>query len=115
MSLLRRKNQNQILLSELCIAKSFRERLQGLLGSSELKENQGLFIHQCRSVHTCFMKYSIDCIFVDDQLEIKKLIRNLKPWRLTSVSWQSESVIEVAAGQVDRLQLKVGEVLDVGN
>ncbi len=115
MSLLKRKNQNEILLTELCEAKTFSQRLQGLLGSKPLTENQGLLIYKCRSVHTCFMTFPIDCIFVDDQFEIKSLVKNLKPWRLSQVSWGASSVIEVAAGQVERLNLKVGEVLHVGN
>lgn len=115
MSLLKRKNHDQVLLTELCVAKSFTERLQGLLGAARLTENQGLFIHKCRSVHTCFMSFPIDCIFVNDQLEIQSLVRNLKPWRMSHISWNATSVIEVAAGQIDQMNLKVGEVLDVGN
>lgn len=113
MSLLKRNQE--VLIPQLCVAKTFRERLQGLLGTQSLNPNHGIWIQKCRSIHTLFMKYSIDCVFIDDQFEIKSLHRNIKPWRLTVFSWKATSVIELAAGQIDRFNLKVGEVLHVGN
>ena len=63
----------ELLIEQLEIAESFWHRGVGLLGRAKLEENQALWIKPTNNIHTCFMKFSIDCIFVDRKLEIKKI------------------------------------------
>lgn len=65
------------------------------------------------SVHTCWMRFAIDVIFLDRELHIVRLIENLRPFRFTRPSWQAASVVEMAAHSVARLDLHVGEQLRI--
>lgn len=109
------KLKEQVLISRLEIADSFFSRAKGLLGTQALPTEQGLWIYHCNSIHTFFMKYAIDCVFVNKNMVVKKIYLNVKPWRMTWPAWGSDSVIEVAGGEVSKWNLKVGDQLYVGN
>lgn len=115
MAVLRKKSNSDILLNDLKIADRFLLRLKGLLGTNSLDKNQGLWIHDCNSIHTFFMKYAIDCIFLDRKMRITKIIANIHPGRLLLPDWKSQSVIEISAGQTLTMNLQTGDELDVGH
>lgn len=89
-----------VLIKEVEVANSFAERSRGLLGRASLPENQGLWIKRCNSIHTWFMRFAIDAVFVDSSLRVVHIYRNLPPWRVTLPRLKATSVIEVAAGTV---------------
>lgn len=95
------------------IANNFFERLIGLIGKKNLQSNTGLLIAPCNSIHMFFMKFSIDAIYIDKNFVIKKIVRNLKTWTGISICLSAWGVVEVAAGEAERLNLKVGEKLEV--
>jgi uncharacterized membrane protein (UPF0127 family) len=105
---------DKILLSDLQIADTLWPRMKGLLGTRALAEEQGLWIHQCNSIHTFFMNYAIDCVFVDRTMKVKALKKNVLPHRLLMPIWGADSVIEMKAGQIERLGLNQGDLLHVG-
>ena len=114
MTALLNKTTNQELIANLEVAKTFWSRGKGLLGRSSLAEEQALWIHQCNSIHTCFMKFAIDCVFVDKNLKVKAIYRDVKPWRLVLPIWGASSVIEMASGTSSKLKISVGDQLYVG-
>lgn len=114
MAVLKRAEKQGVLISDLKIATRFIDRGWGLLGHSELPENQALWIHQCQSIHTFFMKFAIDCVFLTSDLKIKALYRDVQPWKMIWPVWGASSVIEMKSGSIDRLGLALGEVLHVG-
>ncbi len=112
---LKRKNDNSKVLNELGIADNFFSRAKGLLGTNNLAPGTGLWIHRCNSIHTFFMKYAIDCIFLDSEMKIVSLIPQVTPGKMVWPQPRALSVVEMAAGQLEKLNLKVGEELYVGN
>jgi uncharacterized membrane protein (UPF0127 family) len=88
-------------------ADHFFSRLAGLLFSPPLLPGHGLLIVPCAAVHTAFMRYAIDVVFLDGAGRIQKIVPHLKPWRATACSraWQT---LELAAGEAQRLELVVG-------
>lgn len=106
-------SKGQILLANLKIARSFFDRAQGLIGTRDLGPEEGLWIHQCNSIHTFFMSFAIDCIFLDADLKVKKLVRDVKPWRLVLPIFGAKSVIEIKSGTLDRFELSREEELHV--
>jgi uncharacterized membrane protein (UPF0127 family) len=107
-------SQKQILLSDLQIADQMWSRMKGLLGTKDLSENSGLWLNPGNSIHTYFMKYAIDCVFLNSKLEIRKLVRNVEPGKLILPIWGARSVIEMKSGSIEKLGLQVGEQLHVG-
>lgn len=114
MATLRRQTSNELLLSDLQIAASLYPRMKGLLGTESLAANQGLWIHRCNSVHTFFMKYAIDVVFLDRKLVVRAVKKNVVPGRVVWPNWHSTSVVEMKAGRAAELNLKPGDQLDVG-
>lgn len=100
---------------QVTTAKSLWSRTKGLLGTSSLPENRSLWIHRCNTIHTCFMKYEIDCVFVDRDLKVLAIFEKVSPWRITPPVWQASSVFELAGGQVKQHGIELGDTLYVGN
>ncbi len=84
-------------------------RLRGLLGR-KISPNFGLLIMPCRSIHTMWMGYSIDVIFINKQYQVTEVYRNLKPWKMAS-SKQAYCVIELQSGNAEKLNIKVGSII----
>jgi uncharacterized membrane protein (UPF0127 family) len=114
-AVLKNNNSKQILLSDLIIADKFWDRAIGLMGRRSLTDQQGLWIHSCNSIHTCFMKFDIDCVFLDKNLKIKAIKKQIKPFGLVWPVWGANSVIEVSSGNPNLISLSVGDQLYVEN
>ena len=81
------------------VAASFLQRAKGLIGRSSLPPGEGLLIERCNAIHTFFMKFPIDAIFLDRRGRVVKTVRNIRPWRfLVWGGWRAVKVLEVAAG-----------------
>lgn len=105
----------ELLIEQLTVADNLWSRGKGLLGKKNLPDNEALWILPGNNIHTFFMKFAIDCIFVDKKLEIKKLITNAEPFRFVGPFWKSHSVFEVRSGFIDLKKLRVGDHLYVVN
>lgn len=70
-------------------------------------------ITPCRDVHTCGMRFTIDIVFLDDDLRILKLSPNARTWRFYSGGGQCKHVLELAAGATTNLDLQVGQILEL--
>ena len=86
------------------------ERAAGLLALPKLAPDEGLLIERCASIHTCFMRYEIDVVFLDKTLTIQKLVEVLPPWRARACT-SASMTLEVDAGLIDRAALRVGQQL----
>ncbi len=105
----------ELLIDQLVVADNMWTRGRGLLGRKKMEANEALWIMRCNNIHTWFMRMKIDCIFVDRNLEIKKIISDVGPFRFVGPYWKSSSVIETQAGFAESKNLKVGDQLHVVN
>jgi uncharacterized protein len=110
---LTRANDDRV-IENISKTSNFMERMRGLLASPPLKENEGLLITPCSSVHTFGMNYNIDLVFLDKQWNIVKIVKSLKPWRM-SLSNSAFMVLELAANSIEKLQLATGQQLEWHN
>ena len=105
---------NQIVVENLKIATGLFSRAIGLLGKRSINSDFGIMFPKCRSIHTHFMMFPIDIIFVDDKNCITELFESLKPWKvLISKNKESSHIIEMAAGTIKRLNLTIGSQLEL--
>ncbi len=93
------------------IADSFLSRFCGLMGRKRLPECVGLMLAPCSSIHMCFMRFSIDAVYIDREYRIRKIVRRLRPWIGFSVCSGAWGVLELAAGEAERLGLQPGQRL----
>lgn len=111
---LKNLTQDQILAEHVVTATSFVQRSVGLLGKKEWASHKTLWIHRCNSIHTFFMKFAIDAVFVDKNLKVTKIYRNLGPGRVTLPDFKASSVFEFASNHHQVQNLKPGDQLHVG-
>lgn len=115
MAKLLRADNRQLLIPNLRVADSLVTRLRGLLGTRELPADEALWIHRCNSIHTFFMRYAIDCVFLDRHLVIRSIKSDVRPGRIVWPQWGATTVVEMKAGvAVAQLGLRKGEKLHVG-
>ncbi len=101
--------QNGAVLVARChVAEGPWARLVGLLGTTELAQDEGLWLASCASVHTWGMRMTIACAFVDGQGRVVRVVDPLPPWRVASCAGAS-SVLETGAGGLR--DVRVGDVL----
>jgi hypothetical protein len=85
-------------------------RRRGLLGRDSVPENYALIIAPCGSVHTFFMRFPLDLVFVSKDGTVVKTCRSVKPWRIAG-ALRAFAVIEAAAGFIDRAEIVPGDVM----
>ncbi len=107
--------RQKTLISKLEVARSFSERGRGLLGRQGLDPQAGLWILRCNSIHTFFMKFPIDCVFLDKNLKVIAIYPDVQPWRIVWTGWSARSVIELASGVSRQVGIQVGDQLHVGS
>lgn len=95
-------NTKVLLLSEIIYADNFFTRLRGLIGRN-LNPSQGLLISPCNQVHTHFMSFSIDVVFMNSSFEVLHIEREMKPWRFSKLVKRSRYVLELPAHAADSI------------
>lgn len=106
------KNQKgEVIAAKVKLANSFLTRLKGLMFSNDLPDCDGLLISPCNSIHTFFMNYSLDIIYMTKDFEVVKVIKNIKPWRMTRMYLKAFQVLEMKSGSL-KIDLSQGEKLE---
>jgi len=100
--------------NDILVADTMGSRLVGLMFKEKLTGADGLLISPCNSIHTFFMRYSLDIVFLSSDNRIIKIIRDLKPWRMTWLYFRASKTLELPAGRLPK-DLKEGDVLEVTN
>jgi uncharacterized protein len=93
------------------VAESFVARFRGLMGRAGMEPEEGL-VFRTSSVHTSFMRFPIDVVFLDRELEVVRIVPALKAWRLAG-SRGARWTVELPAGTCEARGLRVGDVLSV--
>lgn len=106
------KNKNVNICQNFKIASGFFDRLIGLMFKGDMANYDGLLIKKCNSIHTFFMFFAIDVVFMDSSYKVVRIIRNMKPWRVTRMYFKASQVLELKAGALND-QLQLGDRLEV--
>lgn len=95
---------------QVIVARRYDARLVGLLGQRALAPDMALLIAPCSGVHTCFMRFTIDVVFLDRDGVIVAVVPHLRPWRVAGAR-RAHACLELAAGGASRFGLTVGRCL----
>jgi len=101
---------DEALADRVEVAVTRRDRRKGLLGRSGLEPATALIIAPCFSIHTMFMRFDIDAVFVDEDGRAVKVVRDMTPWRI-AVDPTAHAVVELPAGSLRDRQVNVGDRL----
>jgi uncharacterized protein len=101
-----------VLATELEVATSGKQRGKGLLGRKGLLPGEGLWIIPCESVHTFFMRFPIDLVYLDRSYRIRKVRNAVGAWRM-SACFSAYSVLELPAGTIRESATQAGDLLEL--
>jgi uncharacterized membrane protein (UPF0127 family) len=100
-----------VLAERATVAASPWARARGLLGRRDLPPGEGLIIRPCNSVHSFFMAFPIDVVYVDGDNIVLALTLSLAPNRVGPIVWRARNVIELPAGVASATATQVGDRL----
>jgi uncharacterized membrane protein (UPF0127 family) len=106
------KTRAAVLAENVELAITWFARLRGLLSKTKLPQRQCLVLHPCNSIHTCFMKFNIDVLFVKESGEIVHQMENVSPYRFSPVIKEARFVIELPAGEIRYTGTKSGDFVN---
>jgi hypothetical protein len=111
---IRNRTRSTELADHAELAHSGAKRSKGLLGRKALAHGEGMWIVPCESVHTFFMQFPIDLVYLDRKLRIKKIRDSVRPWRV-SACLAAHSVIELPAGTIRDTHTECGDYLEISD
>ena len=101
-----------VIATNMKYATSFKDRLIGLMFKERMEGFDGLLIRPCNSIHTFFMKYNIDVIFLNRDNKIVKIVKDLRPWRMTWIKFSADKVLELNSNVVSG-DIEVNDTLEL--
>lgn len=87
-------------------------RRQGLLGRTGLAAGEALVLAPCSAIHTAFMRFPLDLLFLDRSGAVLKTASGVRPWRIRA-AWRGFAVVELAAGALEASGTRRGDTVDV--
>ena len=105
------KTRQTVLAENAVIAKTPLKRMIGLLNRSSLEPGEALIIKPCNSIHTFFMRFPIDVIFVDANNRITKTIHSMRPFRISGIYLNALFSIELPTGTLEKTSTHAGDVV----
>jgi len=105
---LREAETGKIVVGRLELADTAWKRSVGLLGRADLAKDEGLCLAPCSGIHTLFMRFALDVVFLDRNGVARRVVPNVRPWRICFAVRGAYTVIELPAGTIARRNLKVG-------
>lgn len=111
------RTRQSFLASDLKLADTHWTRLKGLLGRTlgEFDCGQGLWIIPCQGVHTMFMQFPIDVLYLDENNVVLHTEENVRPWRVTPIRTRASSVLELPARTVFASGTAVGDEIEISS
>lgn len=110
---LKRCSDNLVLAQTLINANTFMSRLRGLMARPELPQGTALLLDPCQSIHTCFMRFNLDVIFLDKRHNVTGVRTNVAPWKFCIAPSGTRKVIEMQAGAITDYAISTADQLIV--
>jgi uncharacterized membrane protein (UPF0127 family) len=107
----RNTTRGTVLAERVAIAESLLARTRGLLGTRVLARSEALLLRPCRQVHSFFMRYALDLVFVDRQGRVLLTRQNFGTNRISPLVMRANAVLELAAGALASTPTETGDVL----
>ena len=105
------KTNNAIIAGQAKVADTTIKRIVGLLNRKEFSQGEALVINPCSSIHTFFMRFAIDVVFIDRKNKVMRSISNLKPWRLSGICFSAVFCIELPTGTIEKAHINPGDTI----
>ena len=94
--------ENECLASQVAVASDFVSRLKGLMFRKTLGKEEGLLLCGCSAIHCCFMRFPIDVVYLDGDMNVLGK-ETVAPWRVGSIVKGTKNVLELNASAANGL------------
>jgi hypothetical protein len=105
------QTKNTALAQRAIVAETLFTRIKGLIGRKELSPGEAMVIKPCNSIHTLFMRFPIDVLFVDKDHKVIKAIPALAPFRVAPICFGSVLAVELPTGTITSTSTAPGDSL----
>ncbi len=105
------ETKGTIVATDVRLADNIWSRFWGLMGRRRLPQGEALHIRPCNSVHTFFMRFAMDGIFLDKESRVVKVVADMKPFRAAMGGKGAHSVLEMTAGAAESANVAAGDTL----
>jgi len=105
------KTVNELIAAEVIEADTFFDKLFGLITRRKLKYSEGFLIENCNGIHTFWMRYNIDIVFLDRKKRVLAIYYSIKPFRVTPFVRNAFFVLELKSGTIEKTSLKPGDLI----
>jgi uncharacterized membrane protein (UPF0127 family) len=105
------RTRNSLLGTRVVRAATFWSRTRGFIGRPEPRRGEGILLNPCSAIHTHWMSFSLDVLFLDDRGKVLKLVRSISPWNFTRRVPGARYALEVPVGTIDTSSTHVGDEL----
>ena len=103
------RTRNFVLADKARIADSFLSRLVGLLNRSQLDQGEALVLAPSNSIHSFFMRFTFDAIFLNRNQRAIAIISGFKPFRASKVYFNAVTTIELPAGTIQSSNTQIND------
>lgn len=103
----------KLLADNVTVADNLFTRMKGLLGKNGMMPGEALWIKPCTSVHTFWMKFPIDVVFLNKRNRVVALKKNMRPNRLTRIYFSAVSVLEFPASAIEETDIRIGDEVEI--
>ncbi|NUM88076.1 MAG: DUF192 domain-containing protein [Bdellovibrionales bacterium] len=108
-----RKEDQQVVAESCAVTENAWERMKGLLGRKGMERGEALWISPCVAVHTFFMKFPIDVVFLGATGKVLAVVEGMKPWRHSALHLSAAGVLELPGGRCAEMDIHPGDTLEV--
>jgi len=105
------QTRDRLLADKARVTRTVKERMRGLLGRNGLDAGEALYISPCTSIHSFFMRFVFDAVFVGRDGTVLHMISRMKKWRMSKIVPQAAGVVELAEGVLEETGTRKGDIL----
>ena len=102
------KRTGRVLAERASRATTFFARLRGLMGRAQLADGEALHLAPCRAIHTLFMRFPVDVLFLSGEDSVLRALHRLSPWCVIRIHPRALSVLELPPGTLARTATEAG-------
>ena len=106
------KTKDTTIATRVRLANNIITRMVGLLLDSHLPEDTGLLIVPGKQIHSFFMRFIFDAVFIDKEGKVIHLIEKMHPWKCSKLMLKSKQVLELSAGTIEKTNTEIGDIID---
>ena len=104
-------NKDNLVLENIKLANGFLQKFKGLMGQKSLHKSEGLMLLSCNSIHTCFMRFPIDVVFLNINHEVIAMKKGVRPWRMVNFVKKAYITLEMTEGTIEYKNIELGDLL----